>query len=277
MGIYNVTQGVILMKLIQEVVEILDHLYVHGWDERNGGNLSYIAEEEEVAEVCDIHSNLRSFTYPDVDLSVLIGKYFVITGTGKYFKNCKADPETNLGILRVEDTHTLRLLWGYKNGGAPTSEAPTHLLCHATRLAIDPESRVVMHCHPTNVIAMSHICPVDSAKFTEILWKMQTESIVVFPEGVAVLPWMLCGGTDIGLATAAKIKDGYRSVVWGQHGLFGMGHDLDEAYGLIETIEKAAEIYMLIVGKDIKQSITNENLKEVAAAFHLTYRKGIID
>ena len=265
------------MNLIEEVVDILDHLYSHGWDERNGGNLSYIAKEEEVAQICDLQSSLRTFVYPDVDLSILVGKYFVITGTGKYFKNCKKDPETNLGILRVEDPHTLRLLWGYRNGGAPTSEAPTHLLCHAKRIAIDPESRVVMHCHPTNLIAMTHVLPPDSNRFTEILWKMQTESIVVFPEGVAVLPWMLCGGTEIGLATAKKIEEGYRSVAWGQHGLFGMGKDLDEAYGLIETIEKAAEIYMLIAGLHVEQSISDQNLKEIAKAFHLTYRKGIID
>ena len=264
------------MNLIEEVVDILDHLYSHGWDERNGGNLSYIAKEEEVAEVCDLQSSLRTFVYPDVDLSILVGKYFVITGTGKYFKNCKKDPETNLGILRVEDPHTLRLLWGYRNGGAPTSEAPTHLLCHAKRIAIDPESRVVMHCHPTNLIAMTHVLPPDSNRFTEILWKMQTESIVVFPEGVAVLPWMLCGGTEIGLATAEKM-DSYRSVVWAQHGLFCTGKDLDEAYGLIETIEKAAEIYMLIADKKVLQSISNDNLKEIAKAFHIEYRKGIID
>ena len=247
-----------------------------GWHERNGGNLSYIATEEEVAEVCPLDSNLRTFAYSDCDLSPLVGKYFVITGTGKYFKNCEKDPETNLGIVRVEDAHTLRLLWGYKTGGSPTSEAPTHLLCHAKRLAKDPLHRVVMHCHPTNLIAMTHVVPLDSARFTEILWKMQTESIVVFPEGVAVLPWMLCGGTEIGLATAEKM-DSYRSVVWAQHGLFCTGKDLDEAYGLIETIEKAAEIYMLIADKKVLQSISNDNLKEIAKAFHIEYRKGIID
>ena len=80
------------MKLIEQVTDILSHLYNHGWDERNGGNLSYIATEEEVAEVCPLDSNLRTFTYPDCDLSALIGKYFVITGTGKYFKNCEKDP-----------------------------------------------------------------------------------------------------------------------------------------------------------------------------------------
>ena len=57
---------------------------------------------------------------------------------------------------------------------------------------------------------MTHILPLDSNKFTEILWKMQTESIVVFPEGVAVLPWILCGGTQIGIETAKLMSELYK-------------------------------------------------------------------
>lgn len=65
-------------------------------------------------------------------------------------------------------------------------------------------NRLVIHWHPTNKICMTHIFPQDENKWTETLWKMQTESIVVFPEGVGVLPWMLCGGIEIGRATAEK-------------------------------------------------------------------------
>ena len=123
---------------------------------------------------------------------------------------------------------------------------------------------------------MTNICQLDSNFFTEKLWKMQTESIVVFPEGVGVLPWILCGGTEIGVQTA-KLMSEYRSVIWAQHGIFCTGKTLDEVFGLIETIEKAAEIYMKICDKKIIQSISNENLKEIAEAFKINYRKGIID
>ena len=188
----------------------------------------------------------------------------------------KKDPENNLGLVKVKDKDTLSLLWGYKSGGRMTSETPTHLKCHIERLKVDPNHRLVIHCHPTNIICMSHICPLDSDFITEKLWKMQTESIVVFPEGVAILPWILCGGVKIGIETAKLMKE-YRSVIWAQHGIFCTGRDLDEVFGLIETIEKAAEIYMKICDKKIYQSISNDNLKEIAAAFHLDYRKGIID
>lgn len=263
------------MSCINEVCEILDLLYKHNWDERNGGNLSYILKKEEVSTICNPNNIIREFKY-SFDMSELIGMYFIITGTGKYFKNCMKDPKNNLGIMRVLDKNTLGLVWGYEDGGRPTSEAPTHLKCHIERLKQDAEHRLVIHCHPTNVICMTHVHDLDSNHFTEDLWKMQTESIVVFPEGIAVLPWILCGGEEIGIATAEKMKD-YRSVVWAQHGIFCTGKTLDEVFGLIETIEKAAEIYMKIFDKKIYQSITNEQLQILAKAFNLNYRKGIID
>ena len=263
------------MNCIEQVTDILDLLYKHNWDERNGGNLSYILLEEEVKEVCDINNVIREIHY-DFDMSDIVGRYFLITGTGKYFKNCKKFPEENLGILKVKDAHTLSLLWGYSDGGRPTSEAPTHLKCHIERLKIDSSHRLVIHCHPTNVICMTHIHDLDSNHWTEDLWKMQTESIVVFPEGIAVLPWIVCGGEEIGNATSEKMKE-YRSVVWAQHGIFCTGKTLDEVFGLIETIEKAAEIYVKICDKKIYQSITNEQLIALAKEFKLNYRKGIID
>ena len=95
---------------------------------------------------------------------------------------------------------------------------------------------------------------------------MQTESLIVFPEGVGVLPWMVCGGDMIGKATAEKMQE-YRLVVWAHHGILGSGATLEETFGLIETAEKAAEIYIKIAGLEIKQSITAKNLRELAVAF----------
>ena len=261
---------------IDEVTDILDLLYKHNWDERNGGNLSYILTKEEIKELnIDENNIIKKYTY-DFDMSEIFGRYFIITKTGSYFKNMKKDPESNLGIVKVLDKNTLGLLWGYVSGGGPTSEAPTHLKCHIERLKKDKNQRVIIHSHPTNIVCMTHVVPIDANFITEKLWKMQTESIVVFPEGVGILPWILCGGTKIGDETA-KLMNEYRSVIWAQHGVFASGTSLDEVFGLIETIEKAAEIYLKIMDKKIYQSISNENLKEIAKAFNLEYKKGIID
>lgn len=263
------------MKCIEEVVEILELLYGHGWDERNGGNLSYLVDEADIAPICHPCAVIRTFEIP-FDLTPLIGRIFVITGTGKYFKNAKKAPRDTLGIVRVLDKNTLGLLWGFEDGGRPTSESATHFKCHIERLAVDKDHRVVMHCHPDHVIAMTHIHDLDENSWAADLWRMQTESIVVFPEGIGVLPWILCGGEEIGNATARKMS-AYRSVVWAHHGLFATGKTLDEAFGLIETIEKAAKIYMLVSPRQIVQSITNEQLKLLADTFKVVYKKGVID
>ncbi|MBQ7387132.1 MAG: rhamnulose-1-phosphate aldolase [Clostridia bacterium] len=259
-----------------ESIRTLTNLYRLGWDERNGGNLSYRILPEELEGYVDTDKVIRTIP-TGFDASALAGMVFLVTGTGKYFKNVQYDPERNLGLIKISaDGQSGELLWGYSDGGKFTSELPAHLMSHMVRLSVDPESRVVMHTHPTNTIAMSLIHSLSERDFTRTLWQMQTESIVVFPEGVAVLPWMVCGTNDIGIATCEKLRD-CRLCVWAAHGIYGVGKDLDEAFGLIETVEKAAQLYMLSVNAGIKNGITDAQLKDLAAVFGLNYREDYLD
>lgn len=113
---------------------------------------------------------------------------------------------------------------------------------------------------------MTHVHELDDKKFTHTIWEMCTECIVVFPDGIGVLPWMVCGNNEIGIATAEKMKD-YRLVVWGLHGIYGAGKDMDETFGLIETVEKAAQLYMLTAHLPHINTIHDDELKAVADAF----------
>ncbi|MCD7928301.1 MAG: rhamnulose-1-phosphate aldolase, partial [Oscillospiraceae bacterium] len=207
----------------------------------------------------------------------LAGKTFLVTGTGKYFKNVRYDPEDALGLIRVgPDGETAQLLWGFSGGGRFTSELPAHLMSHMARLEAEKDSRVVMHCHPSNLLAMTYVHDLDARAFTRTLWRMCTECIMVFPEGVGVLPWMPCGTNEIGAATAEKMREA-RLVVWAQHGIYGAGRNLDEAFGLIETAEKAAEIYLKIAHLPLRQTLTDEQLRLQARQFQVVPREGYLD
>ena len=259
-----------------EMIRTATNMYDHGWDERNGGNISLMVSEEEVAKYLDLTAVIREIP-TGFDAPTLDGRYFLVTGTGKYFKNVQYAPDVNLGLIRVKDSgRTAELLWGYTDGGQFTSELPAHLMSHAARLAVDPDNRVVMHCHPGNLLAMTYVHSLDEKDFTRTLWQMCTECIVVFPEGVNVLPWMLCGTNSIGEATAEKMNTA-RLVVWAQHGIYGAGKDLDETFGLIETAEKAAEIYMKIAHLHIKNTITDDAMWQLADRFNLTPRSGYLN
>ena len=269
--------GILESNVLKGFVRLCDDGWRQGWHERNGGNLTYRMRKEEVEECKPYFTYDRPWVNMGVQADNLAGEYFMSTGTGKYFKNVKEDPETNLGIIRIaSDGTTAELLWGYKDGGRFTSELPAHLMSHMARLSVDPENRVVMHCHPTNTLAMNYVHELDEKKFTHTLWEMCTECIVVFPDGIGVLPWMLCGTNEIGEATAEKMKQ-YRLVVWGMHGIYGVGKNIDEAFGLIETVEKAAQIYMLTAHLPRINTIKDSELKELAEAFGVNYRKDFLN
>ena len=86
-----------------EMIRTATNMYAHGWDERNGGNISLMLEENEIKEYLDTENGMlrtipTGFTAPELD-----GKYFLVTGTGKYFKNVQYAPEINLGIVRLKE------------------------------------------------------------------------------------------------------------------------------------------------------------------------------
>ena len=269
-------RNILQAPFMKEFCATAANMYRLGWDERNGGNISVMLDGGEVGKYLDPSRVIRTIP-TGFDAKPLAGKLFLVTGTGKYFKNVARDPETNLGIIRIAaDGTTAELLWGYKDGSKFTSELPAHLMSHMARREVDPGNRVVMHCHPTYTLAMNYVHPLDEKQFTHTLWEMCTECIVVFPDGIGVLPWMLCGTNEIGEATAAKMKE-FRLVVWGMHGIYGVGKDLDEAFGLIETVEKAAQIYMLTAHLPRLNTIKDDELKILAEAFGVNYRKDFLN
>ena len=268
-------KDILTAPFMVETVRILTEMYRHGWDERNGGNVSLMLDEEQLTDYIDVKKVIRDIP-TGFCTDKLDGRYFIVTGTGKYFKNVQYDPAKNLGIVRIADNgQRAELLWGYTDGGRFTSEFPAHMMSHSARLEVNPANRVVMHCHPANLLAMSYVHTLDEKEFTRTLWQMCTECVVVFPDGVNVLPWMLCGTNEIGEATAEKMKSA-RLVVWAQHGIYGAGADLDETFGLIETAEKAAEIYLKIAHLPLVNTITDDEMHQLEKRFGIKAREGYL-
>ncbi|WP_017470394.1 rhamnulose-1-phosphate aldolase [Amphibacillus jilinensis] len=265
------TKQIIQAPFVQDMIEVTQNMWRNGWDERNGGNVSYLIEEQQLQNYLDLNHVKRSIplAFP---VKTLANRYFIVTGSGKYFKNVAKDPEDTLAIVKVaSDGQSVDLLWGLSNGGNPTSELPSHFMSHIARLEADDNHRVIIHTHTTNVIAMTFVHDLSAKAFTKTLWQMCTECVVVFPEGVALLPWMVPGTDKIGMETAQSMET-HRLVVWPHHGIFGAGESIDDAFGLIETAEKAAQVYMLVASHQggIKQTITDQELIDLAEAFHVT-------
>lgn len=69
----------------------------------------------------------------------------------------------------------------------------------------------------------------------------------------------------------------FRLVIRGMHGIYGAGKDLDETFGLIETVEKAAQIYMLTAHLPRINTIKDEEMKELAEFFGVDYRRDFLN
>ena len=83
-------------------IRMADDGYAMGWHERNGGNLSYRIRENEIDMVRD---DLKEGEWKKVGASVpdLAGEYFLITGTGKFFRNISLNPGECIGIIELDD------------------------------------------------------------------------------------------------------------------------------------------------------------------------------
>lgn len=265
-------QSILSSGFVKGMVKATSDMWLKGWDERNGGNVSLRLLEEEVkpfaADFCQ-EPRCIELTQP---APALANDWFLVTGSGKFMRNVQLDPADCLALLQVDDKGlSYKIHWGLSNGGLPTSELASHFQSHAVRKAVSKgEDRVIMHCHATNFMALSYVVEMDSARFTRLLWEGSTECLVVFPDGVGVLPWMVPGTDEIGTATAGQMQS-HTLVMWPFHGVFGTGPTLDETFGLIDTAEKSSEVIVKVLSMGgIRQSITTEQLVALGERFGVT-------
>lgn len=271
------------VKIIEEYIRTCARGVEQGWHERNGGNLTYRMTEEDVAECTPFFNETSgAWTAMGVQADNLKGEYFISTGSGKFLANVAVAPGENICIVEINEAgDSYRIRWGLEAGGVPTSEFPSHFMNHSVRKeATNGENRVIYHAHTPNLIALTYILPLEAEIFTRVLWKSATECCVVFPDGVGVVPWMIPGGADIAKATCEQMKK-YDAAVWSFHGLFVSGPSLDIAFGLMHTIEKAAQIANLAMaangGRAIKQYIRDEDLRAIGDAFGVKLNEDILN
>ncbi len=259
-------------EFVQGFIRTANDGWEQGWHERNGGNLSYRIRLEEVEAVKE---DFEPKEWQPIGTTVpkLAKEYFIVTGSGKYFRNVIIKPEDSICIIELDEKgENYRIVWGLVNGGRPTSELPTHLMNHEVKMiATGGKHRVIYHAHPTNIIALTFVLPLEDKVFTRELWEMSTECPVIFPEGVGVVPWMVPGGRDIAVATSELMKK-YNLAIWAHHGMFASGEDFDLTFGLMHTAEKSAEILvkMLSMQPNKRQTITPDNFRDLAKDFNVT-------
>ncbi len=260
------------IEIIKGYIRLTEDAVRKGWHERNGGNFSYRMKPEEVEETRPYFREPGEWQEIGTSVPGLAGEYFMVTGSGKFLRNVTLAPQDNFAIIELDETGTkYRIVWGLEKGGRPTSELPSHLMNHEVKKErTGGKHRVILHSHTPNIIALTFVLPLEDEVFTRELWEMATECPVVFPDGVGVVPWMVPGGREIAVATSELMKK-YDVAIWAHHGVFCSGEDFDLTFGLLDTVEKSAEILVKVLSMGGKrQTITSDNFRDLAKDFGVT-------
>lgn len=270
------------LSFVSGFVRMCTDAWEQGWHEANGGNASYRLTEEDVAAARPHFNETPSewTELPQPQLAVA-GEFFLVTGAGQFMRNVQLSPETTLGLVEISaDGAQWRRVWGFEGGGRPTSEFAAHVMIHAVRKqATNGASRVLYHCHPADVIALACAVEPTDRVMTRTLWKTMTECIIVFPEGIGVVPCFVPGSWELAQFSAEKLKT-YRAAMWLHHGLLTTGDTFDACFGLTHVIVKAATIFknmriMCPQGGYIHE-ISDEDLNRIALHYCLDIPEGYL-
>lgn len=251
-----------------------------GYHESNGGNASYRLTESDARAAEPFYYDVPGAWVPlGVTVPEMAGERLLVTGSGKHLRNVQADPVSNAGIVEVNwEGNAWRIVWGLRGNARPTSELAAHVATHGVRKQVtDGAARVLYHAHPSALVALTALVPADSRTLSRLLWSTLTESVVAIPGGVAVLPWMVPGSAELARATAEAMRE-FDACVWQLHGVFASGADFDGAFGLVNAIDKAADVYLRARAAqggnpNLPFSIADCNLRATAKAYALPLRE----
>lgn len=229
---------------VEKVAEVAGYLWQKGWAERNGGNIT-------VNVTAYIDGEMRAMPAlagPEPlgrTLPHLAGCWFYCKGTGRRMRDLARDPMANGSIIRISaDGVSYEIVADAPI--APTSELPSHLAVHDYLLAQGSSCRAVLHTHPTELVALSHIPKwLEKDAATQMLWSMIPETRLFCPRGLGIVPYFEPASQALADATIRTLDEGHDVVLWEKHGVLAVDTDIIEAFDQVDVLNKAAQIYLL--------------------------------
>lgn len=257
-----------LARQIGDVAEVAGYLWQKGWAERNGGNITInvTAEaDDEIKQMSPIGDPVAiGRTLPN-----LKGCYFFCKGTNRRMRDLARWPMDNGSVIRIlDDCAHYEII--ADNRVRPTSELASHLSIHDYLIGKGSSYKAVFHSHPIDLIAMTHNRDfLGKDKLTYLLWSMIPETRAFCPKGVGIIPYAMPSSFALADATLRELEE-YDVVLWEKHGVVAVGEDIMEAFDMVDTLSKSAQIYLTAKSMGFEpEGTTIEQMNELRDAFNL--------
>jgi len=254
-----------MISLLEETREfraVAEVLYVKGWAEASAGNMSLRLSvlPEAIGKLAPDPQRIQITT---LDMTDLIGDYFLVTGSGTRMRDIANEPGKGLCLIKILDD---RRFWLLDGNDKLSSEWPTHAGLHALFKENRNGERAVVHCHPLSLIALSHIFSSEK-EMNERIFRLQNETLLFVPEMLGLIPYAVTGSKSLAKASKEKLKK-FRLALWDKHGVIASGKSLNQALDRIEVVEKAAAIYLLLKSLGIEpEGLSDEQIAATRRAF----------
>lgn len=254
-----------MISLLEETREFRDVagvLHVKGWAEASAGNMSLRLPMIPEA-VGRLEPDPQRIHMTALDMTDLIGDYFLVTGSGTRMRDIANAPEKGLCLIKIIDDRRFWLLDGSEK---PSSEWPTHAGLHSLFKENRNGERAVVHCHPLSLIALSHIFNSEK-EMNERIFRLQHETRLFVPEMLGLIPYAVTGSKSLAKASKEKLKK-FRLALWDKHGVIASGKSLNGALDRIEVVEKAAAIYLQLKSLGIEpEGLSDDQIAATSRAF----------
>lgn len=257
-----------LLNELNRIAEVAGYLWKREWAEANGGNISVNLTHLADGEILDKPATSACAELGEQVLA-LAGNIFYVTGAGTRMRDVAKSPLDFGAIIRVS-AGGKRFEIVSEKALKPTSELPSHLSIHNFLKARGNRKSVVLHTHPTELIALTHCPPfLDWKRLTQMLWSMIPETRVLVPKGIGIVPYVLTGTTAMAKATIKQLEK-HDVVLWEKHGALAVGDDIMHCFDLLDTLTKSAKIYLAARTAGFEpQGLSKEQMDELAEAFGL--------
>jgi rhamnulose-1-phosphate aldolase len=257
--------------LLKEMGETGKQLSEMGATEGAAGNLSICVRD--TLEVREFFPQMTMIDLP-TPAPDLAGATILVTGSGRRLRDIAEAPRENLAAIIVEDGGKTGRMFTAANTPFKrvTSEFNSHLAVHHDQMrARQIRSHALVHAQPKHLTFLSHIPKYQNETYLNShLMRWQPETILNFPDGVGILPFLPPGSAHLMLETMLCLRD-HALVIWSQHGVMARADgSILHALDLVEYAEAAAhyEVLNLLTGAE-SAGISPENIRAVADSWNI--------
>ena len=245
---------------------------------QTGKRLSDIGSAEGAAgniSVCIRKSLEVSVLFPQLQIIQLpraapdlTGATVIVSGSGCRLRAIAEEPVANLACILVQSDGRTGKMFTSPNRQFErvTSEFNSHFAVHVDQMRTrDIQLHTVMHGQPIHLTYLSHISRYQDWRYlNHHLLRWQPETIINFPDGIGVLPFIMLGSEEQ-MAATVQVMRSSKVLIWSQHGVIARSDDsILHALDLIEYAETAAHYeYLNLLANEKSEGLSPQQIRSI--------------